>query len=300
MLVVYLVTVFVSGFCSCSPIPFRSLLQNRQSVDAVSNVGHEPLMVQGIEVSLSDVSQQLFEDLRKEGGKKKVQDPLAFPYNTVGRLFMNCPCRKTECTATLLSPRLVVTAAHCIYDVMECDKAWKTPRCCEDPCRNLQFQPAFPIGSEVYNVSWPSVPVIFYDGFMSGKAFTEYAQYDLAILALDEDAPLASQTLTYGFPGCQNETIQTFIVGYSTDLQDSDNMFIMDCDIDVDTCNEESNLPCTCDMQQMMSGSSIWERKDGNIILRGIHSNIGGLSVAVLFTQSVAKTLENTAFNVLP
>ncbi|HEX5719655.1 MAG TPA: trypsin-like serine protease [Thermoanaerobaculia bacterium] len=40
---------------------------------------------------------------------------LSYPYRTVGRLFLQTPDRPFSCSAAVIAPRLVLTAAHCVH-----------------------------------------------------------------------------------------------------------------------------------------------------------------------------------------
>ena len=40
---------------------------------------------------------------------------LSYPYRTVGRLFLQTPDRPFSCSAAVVAPRLVLTAAHCVH-----------------------------------------------------------------------------------------------------------------------------------------------------------------------------------------
>jgi V8-like Glu-specific endopeptidase len=40
---------------------------------------------------------------------------LSYPYRTVGKLFLQTPARPFTCSAAVVAPRLILTAAHCVH-----------------------------------------------------------------------------------------------------------------------------------------------------------------------------------------
>ena len=117
-----------------------------------------------------------------------------YPFRAAGKLFFNIPGRGTfVCSASLIKPGVVVTAAHCVanFGQRQFYNSWR-------------FIPAYFNGSAPYGVWTVSVAVIltaYFDGSDSCSQFGVVCQDDMALLVLNKQNGVYAGNLTgwYGY-----------------------------------------------------------------------------------------------------
>jgi V8-like Glu-specific endopeptidase len=93
-----------------------------------------------------------------------------FPYRAVGRLTFRTPRGNSSCTASVISPNVIVTAAHCAYDTV--NNRWYS---------NWAFTPAWRNGSAPYGTfSWRNIRVL--SGWVNASGTVR--RYDVALIRL--------------------------------------------------------------------------------------------------------------------
>lgn len=114
------------------------------------------------------LDESIFDDVHGNDDRKQVTDTTSFPNRTIGRMSVGC-------TGTLIGPRVVLTAAHCVYNLKK--KEWYP---------NGEFSP----GQNGSVKPYGSVKVT---KAITTKAYTQDSktEWDIAVLILD--TPIGNQ-----------------------------------------------------------------------------------------------------------
>eukprot|EP01023_Acetabularia_acetabulum_P033715 TRINITY_DN3156_c0_g2_i3.p1 TRINITY_DN3156_c0_g2~~TRINITY_DN3156_c0_g2_i3.p1 ORF type:complete len:373 (+),score=57.18 TRINITY_DN3156_c0_g2_i3:92-1210(+) len=200
-----------------------------------------------------------------------------FPWTTIGYLdLITCigsTCASvSSCTATLISQTVILTAAHCVYD-LETDANGEVFGFYEDynyyPGRSGDVQP---FGK--YDIV---------DAIVSGKWGNGALDFDYALMILGPGADGITAGSKTGWLGitvdCDEvEKFQLNLAGYPQDLSvGGDVMYYTFCDdVFLDACSSDTRLfEYQCTTARGMSGAPLWVYKkdaDGQREIRGIHS----------------------------
>jgi V8-like Glu-specific endopeptidase len=193
--------------------------------------------------------------------RAQVTDSNAFPAYTVGWLWsQDQKGNWSTCTASLIGPKTVITAAHCVYDHET--GGWAT---------DIRFLPGVtdaasaPFGE----FEWNSANIL--KGFIDNYDGTNYGSvlpWDLAEIELVDNA---GEQL--GWLGVKVDTAADFkatILGYPGDKPDG-TMWQTSCDVPTANFGDQVFWH-TCNTAPGSSGSAMWEDDGkGNLSIRGIN-----------------------------
>lgn len=192
--------------------------------------------------------------------REQITDASEYPARTIGLL-------ASGCTATLIGPKHIITAGHCVYDV---DKAeW---------LNDLRFFPGrTSLENNPYMVQWKKVFV--------QKQFIEtgYKSVDFAVIELAE--PIGDTLGWSGFRALPEAEYNNHIkiTGYPAD-KDVATMWTVSCPATV----ENKKIIYQCDTYGGMSGSAIYSlpMDEKNPIISAIHTwGIGKINGGVFIDQ---------------
>lgn len=203
---------------------------------------------------------------------------VSYPYSTIGKLYLNGP---GSCTATLVGPKLIVTAAHCVRS----STGGLIP--------NIYFYLGFHQGS------YPAAAIVV-DGKMGNYSSSDAAKAknDWAVLLLDRD--LGS---TYGYMNLTawaTDDIPDFhpvqLAGYSVDGGTGQGGQVLTVDSGCQTRGTEefSRIAHDCDIFGGASGGPMFEMKGSTAWISGIQSTEYNSVTAVEYTYSQRNTAVDT------
>eukprot|EP01025_Chloroclados_australasicus_P020809 TRINITY_DN2191_c0_g1_i2.p2 TRINITY_DN2191_c0_g1~~TRINITY_DN2191_c0_g1_i2.p2 ORF type:complete len:222 (+),score=17.92 TRINITY_DN2191_c0_g1_i2:449-1114(+) len=210
---------------------------------------------------------------------------------------MMCPTRTemqpADCTATVIGPKTIITAAHCLNNIRICPD---DPARCAIPCEDFVFSPGYPNHNNTYEIQATTAPGGFLSGILEGQSISQFGEFDIAVLTVKTDLPTgmpeAQNIMSYGFFECNNDTdVEIFIAGYPSDLDGGQNMYMSKCNVNYNNCGDSTTFLYECDTAAGMSGSTIWAKSGDSIVIKGIHSRYDSeenLNAGVMFNRNSA------------
>eukprot|EP01023_Acetabularia_acetabulum_P022220 TRINITY_DN2192_c0_g1_i10.p1 TRINITY_DN2192_c0_g1~~TRINITY_DN2192_c0_g1_i10.p1 ORF type:complete len:349 (-),score=49.94 TRINITY_DN2192_c0_g1_i10:1654-2700(-) len=235
----------------------------------LSTSGFDPVEEQTKRRRSLQQQQPIFEKVFGVDEREKVTSHMQYPYSAVGWIaFLDeFGYASAGCTGTLVSQRVVLTAAHCLY--VQSDKA------------TTEFPEGMSAGGyEFYagrsgNIHLPVAKAI--DAVVTRKYAELNDEYDYAVLVLDRDVGSETGWMGIGV-NCEDgqKPISVNIAGYPYDKsENNDVMYKSSCDnVVIDQCaNVTGFFSYLCDTEKGMSGAPVWVHYENvqKREIRGIH-----------------------------
>eukprot|EP01025_Chloroclados_australasicus_P058996 TRINITY_DN7448_c1_g1_i1.p1 TRINITY_DN7448_c1_g1~~TRINITY_DN7448_c1_g1_i1.p1 ORF type:complete len:380 (+),score=27.20 TRINITY_DN7448_c1_g1_i1:30-1169(+) len=277
--------------------PQRQLLQQGGGHLLNGSQSVKPQQVFNITSDEGSRDRELFESIVNGDDRKPVPDSSKFPFDMIGKIEMSCPCQENTCTGTLIGPRAVLTAGHCIYDINACIEL-QDNRCCQQPCWDFTYMPAYHYGPNpsygTFEVSHSILTAGFISGYNQGLSVREYGQFDVGVLVLKDPVPTNFMSVYYNCDILQ-ETL--FISGYPLDQEEGERQYYTLCEQQINACEGSQVFYHTCDTLGGMSGATLWatDKANNQVVIRGIHS--AGVGASPNGLRNVAIILNEASFN---